>query len=247
VAQREGRARKFPTTNAVCFHAQQCAEKYLKRAASGSRPSFSPHAQLPTLLQLVLGSRTRVVRSQSGLEQSEHLRDNFRYPGANASKVMPDRPCRGVGCAQEHASAWDCPSDPLSDGVSQNGAKDFRAPFDGSRPTSGLIRRRFAQTLLPMKQTQMKPTDPDGLFLTTLLALPLVCLPGRRGASQEHGQRGAALRESNTLAGAVIAVASQDKVLGLNGGWSTWPAPADEARRAVLDRFPVQAHDRPPP
>jgi HEPN domain-containing protein len=29
-AQRELRARKLPNYDAVCFHAQQCAEKYLK-------------------------------------------------------------------------------------------------------------------------------------------------------------------------------------------------------------------------
>ena len=30
VATREYRARKHPAYNAACFHAQQCAEKYLK-------------------------------------------------------------------------------------------------------------------------------------------------------------------------------------------------------------------------
>ena len=30
VAQREGRARKFPSHNATCFHAQQCAEKVIR-------------------------------------------------------------------------------------------------------------------------------------------------------------------------------------------------------------------------
>ena len=38
-AEREMRVRKAPNYDAVCFHAQQCAEKYLK--------AFLAHHQLP--------------------------------------------------------------------------------------------------------------------------------------------------------------------------------------------------------
>jgi len=44
VAQREYRARKNPAYNAACFHAQQCAEKYLKaRLNEASVPVHKTH------------------------------------------------------------------------------------------------------------------------------------------------------------------------------------------------------------
>ncbi len=63
---------------------------------------------------------------------------------------------------------------------------------------------------------------PDGLLLTTLVALPLVCLPAT--AAQPAKTIASAVRpfvDSNTLAGAVMLVASKDKVLSLEAaGWS---------------------------
>jgi len=63
---------------------------------------------------------------------------------------------------------------------------------------------------------------PDGLLLTTLLALPLVCLPGP--AAEPAKTSASAVRpfvDSHTLAGAVMLVASKDKVLSLEAvGWS---------------------------
>jgi hypothetical protein len=38
--EREARARKNPNYDGVCFHAQQCAEKYLKAVASEFAVSF---------------------------------------------------------------------------------------------------------------------------------------------------------------------------------------------------------------
>jgi hypothetical protein len=70
VAQREGRARKNPSHNAACFHAQQCAEKYLKAR-----------------LQLVLPLEPLWSALDSALNSLTIYGVNFRYPGANASKA----------------------------------------------------------------------------------------------------------------------------------------------------------------
>ena len=60
------------------------------------------------------------------------------------------------------------------------------------------------------------------VLLTTLLALPLACLPGT--AAESVKSLAAAVQpfvDSNTLAGAVMLVASKDKVLGLEAaGWA---------------------------
>ena len=44
-AGRELRARKSPNYDAVCFHAQQCAEKYQSRVA-GKQKAYSKNPQL---------------------------------------------------------------------------------------------------------------------------------------------------------------------------------------------------------
>jgi CubicO group peptidase (beta-lactamase class C family) len=63
---------------------------------------------------------------------------------------------------------------------------------------------------------------PDGLLLTTLLALSLACPPGT--AAEPPKTIGSAVRpfvDSHTLAGAVMLVASKDKVVSLEAeGWS---------------------------
>jgi HEPN domain-containing protein len=47
VAQREYRARKNPAYNAACFHAQQCAEKYLKARLQEANIAFPRPHSLP--------------------------------------------------------------------------------------------------------------------------------------------------------------------------------------------------------
>jgi HEPN domain-containing protein len=49
-AERELRARKDTNYDAVCFHAQQCAEKYLKAFLVQHQISFRPIHDLEVLL-----------------------------------------------------------------------------------------------------------------------------------------------------------------------------------------------------
>ncbi len=52
VALREFRARKHRSLDAICFHAQQCAEKYLKARLQEAGISFPKTHSLPMLLNL---------------------------------------------------------------------------------------------------------------------------------------------------------------------------------------------------
>src|SRR5438045_5215990 len=53
-AGRELRATEFPNYDAVCFHAQQCAEKYLKALLTERDVRFPKMHHLPTLLDLLV-------------------------------------------------------------------------------------------------------------------------------------------------------------------------------------------------
>src|SRR5262245_55415528 len=53
-AQREYRARRRPNYDAACFHAQQCAEKYLKARLEEAVIAFGRTHNLVSLLTLVL-------------------------------------------------------------------------------------------------------------------------------------------------------------------------------------------------
>ena len=50
-ATRENRVRKAPNYDAVCFHAQQCIEKYLKAILVRHRKAFSKTHDLEFLLE----------------------------------------------------------------------------------------------------------------------------------------------------------------------------------------------------
>ena len=53
-AQREYRARHRPNYDAACFHAQQCAEKYLKARLEEAKIAFGRTHNLTSLLTLAL-------------------------------------------------------------------------------------------------------------------------------------------------------------------------------------------------
>jgi len=55
VAKRECRARKHPGYNAACFHAQQCAEKYLKAYLVYHMVDFPYTHDMQNLLELCAG------------------------------------------------------------------------------------------------------------------------------------------------------------------------------------------------
>ena len=54
MVEREARARRDPNYDGLCFHAQQCAEKYLKALSSEAGVSFPRTHDLVALLEQLL-------------------------------------------------------------------------------------------------------------------------------------------------------------------------------------------------
>jgi HEPN domain-containing protein len=86
VARRELRARKSPSPNAVCFHAQQCAEKYLKARLQEAGIAFPRTHHLPSLLNLVLAVEPLWSSLLPGLQQLDQFSVAVRYPGFSANR-----------------------------------------------------------------------------------------------------------------------------------------------------------------
>lgn len=87
-AQREWRARKSPNYDASCFHAQQCAEKYLKAKLQESNIRFGRTHNLVTLLELLLPSEPEWDLLRDDLQALNVFAVEFRYPGESASKEL---------------------------------------------------------------------------------------------------------------------------------------------------------------
>lgn len=81
------RARKNPAYNAACFHAQQCAEKYLKGRLAEAGIAFRKTHDLNELLT----QAKAIEPSWNSLQQEcDSLNDYtivFRYPGRSATKA----------------------------------------------------------------------------------------------------------------------------------------------------------------
>ena len=85
-AKREYRVRKNPNYDAVCFHCQQCGEKYLKAHLQEAGIVFKKIHDLEVLLNAVL----TVEPSWTNLRNSSLILTDFavdyRYPGRKSSK-----------------------------------------------------------------------------------------------------------------------------------------------------------------
>jgi len=87
-ARRELRARKAPNYDAACFHAQQCAEKYLKARLQEEGIAFSRTHDLASLLDLLLTLEPSWAVMRSDLDRLTSYAVEFRYPGTSADKAM---------------------------------------------------------------------------------------------------------------------------------------------------------------
>ncbi len=85
-ASREARARKSPNYDAVCFHCQQCAEKYLKGYLVQQGQSFRPVHDLIELLELCLLRDGTFELQRDLLKDLSRYAVQFRYPGEMATK-----------------------------------------------------------------------------------------------------------------------------------------------------------------
>lgn len=86
-AQREAGARKQPVYDAACFHAQQCAEKYLKARLVEAGLAFGKTHNLIALLSLVLPVEPTWRSLQPALNALNVYAVDYRYPGNSATKT----------------------------------------------------------------------------------------------------------------------------------------------------------------
>lgn len=104
-ASRELRARKSPNYDAACFHAQQCAKKYLKALLQETGVAFPRTHDLVTPAALAL-SVPRLGAIRRDLRRLGAHAVTFRYPATGRttrSRVRQSRSAvrcagRSVGC-----------------------------------------------------------------------------------------------------------------------------------------------------
>ncbi len=85
-AQRESRVRKDPNYDGVCFHYQQCAEKYLKARLCEAEIPFSKIHDLVVLLEQVLKVEPNWEIFRQDLAYLSDFAVTFRYPGESSDK-----------------------------------------------------------------------------------------------------------------------------------------------------------------
>jgi HEPN domain-containing protein len=86
VMERESRVRRDPNYDDVCFHAQQCAEKYLKAHLCEAGLSVPRTHDLVGLLRRVLGAQPLWHAHKNDLGYLSQFSVLFRYPGQSASR-----------------------------------------------------------------------------------------------------------------------------------------------------------------
>lgn len=84
-ACRELRARRQPNYDAVCFHAQQCVEKFMKARLIEAGLRFGKTHDLEELLDLVIPVEPLWDSFRSALNRLNSYAVNFRYPGESAT------------------------------------------------------------------------------------------------------------------------------------------------------------------
>jgi len=84
--ERESRVKKNPNFDGICFHAQQCAEKYLKSRLCESGISFSKIHDLTILLDQTVEIEPEWEVFREGLAYITDFAINYRYPGESADK-----------------------------------------------------------------------------------------------------------------------------------------------------------------
>jgi HEPN domain-containing protein len=85
-AQRESRVRKNPNYDGICFHAQQCAEKYLKVRLCEADIRFGKIHDLVALLERALEVEPNWEVFRQDLAYLSDFAAAFRYPGESADK-----------------------------------------------------------------------------------------------------------------------------------------------------------------
>ncbi len=86
-AQMSYRARKQPNYDAACYHAQQCAEKYLKARLEEAGMAIPKTHNLYALLTLVSPLEPTWQSLSADLNVLNAFAIAYRYPGVTATKL----------------------------------------------------------------------------------------------------------------------------------------------------------------
>lgn len=84
--ERESRARTRRNNDAICFHAEQCVEKYLKAQLAEAGINFTKTHDLTVLLDLVKATEPMWEIFRGDLAFLTECAVKFRYPGESANK-----------------------------------------------------------------------------------------------------------------------------------------------------------------
>lgn len=87
-ARRELRARRQPNFDAVCFHAQQCAEKYLKGLLQERRLPIPRTHNLEALAKPLLAGHIALKALSEALRTLGAYAVETRYPGESADRAL---------------------------------------------------------------------------------------------------------------------------------------------------------------
>jgi len=87
-ALREFRARKAPNFDDACFHAQQCAEKYMKALLQHLNIRFAKTHNLIDLLELLLPADSTWELLRPSLLRLNLFSVAYRYPGRSADRPV---------------------------------------------------------------------------------------------------------------------------------------------------------------
>jgi HEPN domain-containing protein len=88
--QRESRARKSPNFDGICFHAQQCAEKYLKGLLAQHDISFGKTHDLAPLLDQLLPLYPKWEDFRRDLAYLSAFAVAFRYQASRPTRNRPE-------------------------------------------------------------------------------------------------------------------------------------------------------------
>lgn len=86
IVERESRARRNPSYDGICFHAQQCVEKYIKARICEAGSSVQKLHDLSALLDQVLPFEPMWEAYRRELSYLSDYAVNFRYPGETSDR-----------------------------------------------------------------------------------------------------------------------------------------------------------------
>ena len=102
-AGRELRARKDPNYDAACFHAQQCAEKYVKAILQEQSIPFGRTHNLIALLDLLLPRDDAWGDARPHLEVLTVYAVSVRYPGESVDRSSARKAVRHAAAVRDRA------------------------------------------------------------------------------------------------------------------------------------------------